>query len=486
VIENALIAAGAAIGGVAIAMITVRVLTLVGPADVPRLTEATLDARLLGLAAAIAALVAVAFGCMPVLQARRLDLLGALGAEDSRAATAGRRHGFARGVLVVAEVALAVMLAVAAGAMIRSLMRLEAVDPGFQADGVLKAEFQLPPSRYPVDFRKWPDFVEMHRFNQRLLEQIASMPGVQAAALAGNHPLDAGFTNSFTIVGREAEGRDWPEIGVRRVTPDYFRVVRSPLVRGRVFGDGDSTEAPAVALVNEAAALRFFGDADPIGHQIRFWGTPRTIVGIVGNERFHGVAEAPPPAVYAPLAQTPSADGGEVLLIRAAEPQAMTDAVRRAITSADPGLALFGVEPLKNTLEESFGRRRFVMLLLAGFALIALSLSAIGMHAVLSADVAARTREIGIRMALGARPRAVLGLVLSRSARLTALGLVAGVGGALGLMQLLASLLFEVRPRDAASLGAAVVVSAVLMLAASVIPAARAVGTEPVTTLREE
>src|SRR5262249_25273375 len=151
---------------------------------------------------------------------------------------------------------------------------------------------------------------------------------IEAASLAGNHPLDAGFTNSFTVVGREAEGKNWPEINVRRVTSGYFQTVRVPIVGGRPFRDGDSTSAPAVVLVNEAAARRFFGDADPIGQQIRFWGTARTIVGLVGNERFHGVTEAAPPAVYAPLSQTPSADGGEVLLIRTTEPQAMAGAVR--------------------------------------------------------------------------------------------------------------------------------------------------------------
>ena len=392
----------------------------------------------------------------------------------------------ARGALVVAEVALALMLAVGAGAMIRSLMRLEAVDPGFQADGVIKAEFQLPAGRYPRDFRKWPDFAEMHRFNASLLEQLASVPGIDAASLAGNHPLDAGFTNSFTIVGREAEGRNWPEISVRRVTPGYFRVVQVPIVRGRAFRDGDTTAAPAVALVNEAAARRFFGEADPIGQQIQFWGTARTIVGLVGNERFHGITEAPPPAVYSPLSQTPSADGGEALLIRTGEPNAMTGAVRHAIAQVDPGLAVFGVEPLRTTLEESFGRRRFVMLLLTCFAVIALALSAIGMHAVLSADVAARTREIGIRMALGARPLEVLRLVLSRSARLTAIGLIVGLAGALGLMRLLASLLFDVHTSDAASVGAALIVLTAVTLAASLIPAARALGTEPATTLRQE
>ena len=175
-----------------------------------------------------------------------------------------------------------------------------------------------------------------------------------------------------------------------------------------------------------------------------------------------------------------------MLLIRTSEPQAMADAVRHAIARVDPGLPVFGVEPLRTTLEESFGRRRFVMLLLTCFAVVALALSAIGIQSVLSADVAARTREIGIRMALGARPREVLQLVLMRSVRLTAIGLAAGLVGALALLQLLSSLLFDVRPRDATSIGAAVAVLAIAMMAASLIPATRALGTEPAATLRQE
>ena len=137
----------------------------------------------------------------------------------------------------------------------------------------------------------------MHRFNAALLDEVRRLPGVQAAALAGSHPLDAGFTNSFVVVGREAEGRDWPGIAVRRLTPGYFATLRVPLVRGRLLQASDDTAAPPVALVNEAAATRFFGTSDPLGHEIRFWGSARRIVGIVGNERFHGLATPPPPAV---------------------------------------------------------------------------------------------------------------------------------------------------------------------------------------------
>jgi putative ABC transport system permease protein len=359
------------------------------------------------------------------------------------------------------------------------------VDPGFTAAGVLKTEFQLPRSRYPVNMRQYPHFAEMRRFNQAVLADVAALPGVQSAALAGNHPLDAGFTNSFTVVGREAEARSWPEIAVRRVTPSYFRTLGVPLVRGRLIRDGDDDAGSPVLLLNEAAAARFFDGRDPLGQQIAFWGTARTIVGIVGNERFHGLTAAAPPAVYTPLAQAPSVNGGEVLLVRAAEPLAVAGAVERAVRRVDPGLALFGVEPLTATVAESIGQRRFVMLLLMTFAVVALLLAAIGIEGVLSYDVAERRREIGIRMALGGLPGRVMGLVMGRAAVLTGLGLAVGAAASLALTRLLRALLFEVSPADPLTYLGVVAVLAAVAAAASYVPARRAVDGDPMKGLRE-
>ena len=192
---------------------------------------------------------------------------------------------------MVAELALALLLVCGAGLLLKSFWKLQAVDPGFQSHGVLKAEYNLPAARYPVDFRRWPDFREQHAFNRALLAAAERLPGVEAAAIAGNHPLDPGFTNSFSIVGREAESRTWPEISIRRVTSGYFRTVGLSLVRGRLIQDSDTTTGAPIVLINETAAERFFGKTDPLGHQMRFWGASRTIVGIVANERFHGLVE---------------------------------------------------------------------------------------------------------------------------------------------------------------------------------------------------
>src|SRR5262249_25653415 len=233
-------------------------LVLLGPADVPRLAQASLGPWLLAGGLVISALIGAIVGCAPALQLARVDLSAMLTEDGGRSATESVRSLAMRRGLVAIEIALAVVLAVGAGLMIRTLSRLDGVHPGFVPDGVLKAEFQLPASRYPRSFKTWPNFVEMRRFNGALLDAVGALPGVEGVAVAGNHPLDAGFTNSFTVVGREAEAKHWPEISVRRVTPGYFAALRVALVRGRLIGNGDTAAAPAVLLVNEAAAGRFF------------------------------------------------------------------------------------------------------------------------------------------------------------------------------------------------------------------------------------
>jgi predicted permease len=313
------------------------------------------------------------------------------------------------------------------------------------------------------------------------------LPGVRAAAIAGNHPLEVGFTNSFVVVGREAEAKDWPEISVRRVTPEYFMTLRVPLQRGRLLSEADGTRAPAVLVINQAAAGRFFAGRDPLGQQIAFWGTPRTVVGIVGNEKFQGLTAGSPPAVYTPLAQTPSVGGPEALLVRGAGTASLlAPGVRASVAALDPELAVFGVEPLAETLSQSVSERRFVMLVLAVFAALALLLAAAGVHGVLAYSVARRTREIGIRMALGAQPGRILALVVKQGVRLAAVGLALGLGGALLLARALASLLFGVTTTDPGTLVGVLAVIGGTALLASYLPARRAVRVDPIVALRQE
>ncbi|HEX5632929.1 MAG TPA: ABC transporter permease, partial [Gemmatimonadales bacterium] len=356
--ESTLLAvAGAALGCV-LAVLGLRALLAMAPAGIPRLDGVAIDARVLAVTLLVSLVVGVAFGVVPALQALRVDVIETIRGEGGGRHSSGSRRGRRlREGLVVAELALAVTLVLCTGLLLRSVGAATAVDPGFRAAGVLKAEYQLPEKRYPRDFRTFPRWGEHERFNRELLERVRGLPGVEGATIAAAHPLNAGFTNSFVVVGREEEGRDWPEIALRLVTPGYLSTMGVALTRGRDLEAGDDAAAPRVILVNEAAASRFFAASDPVGQVIRFWGMEHRVVGVVADERFRGLTEAAPPAVYASLAQAPSQSG--VLLVRASgEPAALAGAVREAVRGVDPALAVYGVEPLAETLRNSIGDRR--------------------------------------------------------------------------------------------------------------------------------
>ena len=486
-VESLVLALVAASAGVGLAFVGLKGLLAIAPADVPRLSLVSIDIRVLGATLGVSLLIGVVFGMLPTLQARRVDLQTALKSGGGLLLSVGPGRSRLRPALVIAELAFAVVLVVGAGLLIKSFWQLRQVDPGFRPAGVLKAEYQLPPGRYPADFASWPNFKEMHAFTLALLHRAGALPGVESVAIAGNHPLDQGFTNSFVVVGREAEAKTWPEISVRRVTPGYFRTVGLGLVRGRLLQDSDATSAPAVLLVNEAAARLFFSSREPLGAQISFWGAARTIVGVVANERFHGLAAASPPGVYVPLAQAPSANGAGVLLVRTSrDPVLLSAPIRAAVRELDPGLAVFGVEPLEETVSRSVSERRFTMLLLGLFAALALVLAATGIHGVLSYAVAQRTREIGVRVALGARPWRVVRLVLMEGLVLAVAGLVIGLAGAFALTRLLASLLYGTTPTDPVTFIGVTLFLMVVALAATCIPARHATRVDPVVALRTE
>jgi putative ABC transport system permease protein len=483
IVENTIMLFIAAALGVVVATATLRVMLLAAPADIPRLAEVAIDARVLFVVLTIAVTVGFIFGLVPIAQARRTDLQAVLKSDQGRGAIGGRESAVARSVLMVGEIALAVVLVIGAGLLIKSFWRLQQVNPGFDADRVVKAEFQLPGTRYPTDFKAFPHFKEIHQFNAALLQRVSALPGVESAAIAGNHPLDAGFTNSFAVVGREAEARDWPEILVRRATPGYFRTLRIPLIKGRLISEGDATDAPPVVLINEAAATRFFSTQDPIGQRIDLYGTPRTIIGVVASEKIHGLTEVAPIAAYLPFAQVPWSNG-TVLVRTSGDTALMGSAIRAAVREIDPALAVFGVEPLQETLAQSTGEQRFMMLLVGVFAALALVLSLIGIHGVLSYAVVQRRAEIGIRVALGAEPGQVVRVVLGQGMRLTMIGLGAGVGLALLFSRSLAGLLFGVTATDVTIFGTVVLLVAGVSMLAMWLPARRAALVDPIVALR--
>lgn len=484
-VESLVLTVLGAAAGVALAYGGLAALMALAPGDIPRLGEATVDARVLAYTGGIATLVALAFGMLPSLQARRVDVQGALKAQSGRAGTEGRVGRRFRAGLVVAEVALAVVLVVGAGLLLKSLWQLQNVDPGFDTERVLKAQYQLPGSRYPLDYSRWPDIPEINDLHARFLEGVRTVSGVVAATIAGGHPLDPGYTNSFAIVGREAESAGFPEIRVRFLTPGYTETLGVELFEGRMIEEGDDVRATPVVVINRAAAERYFPAGNALGQQLSFWGTVRQVVGVIGDEKFKGIDAPTDPAVYAPLAQNPQQVA--TLMVRAAgDPMALVPEVRSQLRQLDPQLALFGVEPLAATVAGSISRPRFLATLLAVFAALALLLALVGVHGVLSYVVARRAPEVGIRMALGASRVDVLRAVVGEGLALVGVGLAVGLLGAYAASRVLASLVFGVTTTDPATFIAVPAMILVVATLASLLPGLRASRTDPSIALRAE
>ena len=483
--ENLVMTSVATILGMAIALLALKLMVAVAPADIPRITDVRIDGVVLAVATGLAIFTGLVFGVVPAIQARRVDLQGALKSDESRGASASRERGLLRSTLVVSEVALAVVLLVGAGLLVKSAWRLSQVETGYSTENVVKAEFQLPPGRYPTQ-NGWPNFVEVHRFNDDLMQRVRGLPGVQAAAIVGNHPVDPGSQNSWRVVGRESEGANWPEVSIRRVSTSYLETVRLPLASGRAFGDGDGPADPAVSIINEALARRFFEGREPLGQQIALWGSARTIVGVVKDERINGLAREAPPAIYLPFRQAPSFNGAEALLVRTSAPiSGLVNSLRGAVRQVDPQLAVFGIQSLEEVLGASVAQQRFVMLLLIAFSGVAVILAAIGIHGILSYTIAQRRHELGIRIALGATPGRVTNLVLGQGARLTAVGLLIGVLAAFALTRVIASQLYGVSATDLTAFAAVLPVLGAVAMLATWLPARRAVRLDPLDAMRD-
>jgi predicted permease len=483
--ESLLLSLAGSVVGVALAYFLLDLLVALAPASIPRIDAVGIDARVLLGTMLVTGLVAMVFGLLPMLQAGRWAVGPALQDDPGRGATAGRRQARLRSALVTAELAMAVTLMVGAGLLINSLWRLRHVDPGFQAEHVLKAEYQLPASRYPQSRPEWPRWREVQRFADELRGRVSAIPGVTAVTIAGSHPLDPAFTSSITVVGREAEASDWPEPSIRRIDPGYLATLKVPLLAGRGLTESDDAEAVPVVLVNAAARMRFFGGGDPVGQRIRLWGAERTVIGVIANEKIHGLSKATPPSVYLPLTQAPAANGS--LLVRSTQdPVALAAAVGALVGELDPALPLFGVEPLSATVSNSTGQERFTTVVLGLFAAVALVLAMTGVYGLLSYLVTRRTREIGIRMALGADAPAVRALVLGAGVRLAAYGLGLGVLGALATSKILTALLYGVTPGDPATLAEVAVLLGAVAVAASYLPARRAARVDPMSALRAD
>ena len=484
-LAEAVVLSAAAVGfGCVLGWWVLRVLASLAPPGLPGASGLAIDLPSLAAAAVVGTLTTLGAALLPVMQARHTRAQDALKSEAGRTSSAGRARHRMLSTLTVSQIALALILITGAGLLARSFWQLRTVDPGFRADGILKAEYQLPSARYPRNFRTFPNWPETARFHETLLRGLRSVPGVEAAAVASDHPLAAGTTNSFVVVGREAEARNWPEMSVRSVSADYHVVTGLRLMAGRHLQDADTADAAPVLTINETARRMFFPAQDPLGQQIGFWGTRRTIVGVVADEKIHGVSQPTPPVAYAPLGQLPLAD--TVLVRVQGAPLAAAADVRRVFRDADPGLAVFGIEPLDHTLTTSLSRERFTMLLLGAFAVLTMLLATLGVYGVLSFGVAQRTTEIGVRLALGARPDRIVRLILRQGVGLLLVGVSIGVAGALLLGRAIAGLLFGVSAHDVSTFAVAVGVMAIAALAAAYVPARRAARLPPAVALTSQ
>jgi predicted permease len=477
-VESRVVALAGGAAGIALASLLLRAMLALGP-NLPRLDNVRLDAGVLWFAAAITCATALLFGFLPALRARA--------ASPERWLRQGRTGPGApqtrtRAVLAASQVALALALSVGAGLMLRSFDRLRSEEVGFRVEGIAKARVALSAIDYPEDSR-------VRSFWERLQERLEAAPEIGAVAAANAAPLGDGADYlSFGIEGRppvpDGEVRD---AEVRTVTPGFFEVAGVPLLRGRTLEGADREDAPAVVVINETMARQYWPDQDPLGARITFGGPYLEVVGVVGDVR-HELTEAPYAQVWGSAAQRP--DRGMTWLVRgragAAEAESLLAVVSRELAALDPKLAVFAGGTYQQVVEEQLAQPRFGAILLGAFAAIALLLAAIGLYGVMTMTVAERTREIGLRMALGASRRGVLGEMAQRAARIVGIGALVGTLAALGLSRLLRGLWYDVGPADPVALSAAIGALLLVAALAVLLPARRASRVDPMTALRDE
>ena len=479
--ESVLLAGLGAAVGLALAWAGTRMLVTLSPDILPRAAEIAMDGRALGFTAAIAVLTGILFGLAPAVHMAKTDLMAAL-RDGGRGNAIGFRRNRLRSVLVVAEVALALVLLCGAGLLMRSFYHLQAMDPGFDPHDVLTFRTNLPAAKYKSD-------EVQAAFYQRALERLRSLPGATAAGAAQIFPLAGDdYILSFEQLGKPpVPVGNQPSAAYYAVTPGYFRTLRIPIARGRDFTEHDNAAAPPVAIVSESMARQFYASENPLGQRIQMGNgsKPAEIVGVAGDVRDQQLESKGRPAVYEPAAQVPF--NAMYFGVRTAgDPAALMAGVRTAMRELDAELPLDGMGTVDALVATSLSQRRFAMLLMAIFAGLALVLAMVGIYGVISYSVTQATQEIGIRMALGARRGDVLGMVFGYAGTLMAAGLAIGCGAALGTGRYLASQLFEVRPADPTTYAAVAGVLLATGLVACAIPALRAMRVDPLTALRNE
>lgn len=461
-----------------------RLLIAVSPANSPRFDEIGIDRRVFLFTLGITLLTGLVFGVAPALQTSRLDLNENLKESGWRGA-GGERHNRLGSLLIVSEIALAFMLLVGAGLLVKSFMRLRDVSPGFNSNNVLTLRMGLMPGKYPEGEPRAQVF-------RQAVEKIKAVPGVESVGGVLFMPLGGDTLNvgrSYIREGRPFTPEESASAAYLVITSDYFRALQIPLTGGRAFTDQDNDNSPKVVIVNESMARQLWPGESPVGKRITIWRDekfPREIVGVVGDTKASLDADAGP-QMYAPYAQDANW-GSLTLAVRTTtnDPSSLAPAVRSEIRALDKTLPVYNVKTMNDVLEASVADRRSSMLVFSTFAIVALLLSMIGIYGVTAYYVTQRTHEIGIRMALGAQLRDVLTLVLKRGVILALVGIIVGLAGALTLTRLMSSLLFGVTPVDAVTFATVSLCLVAVAVIACYIPARRATKVDPLVALRYE
>ena len=471
------------LAGVALGFWGTRTLQALQPAGMLRVSHFGFDWVVLGYVLAITTVSGLLFGIAPALWSSRRSPQDAL-KEGGRGGSQSRRMRRWGERLVIGEVALALMLTVGAALLVRSLLRLQQVDPGFDPSGVIAARVELPGTRYDTGDKA-------NAFFTRLEEQLRALPGVQQVGSVSDLPLsNGGYSSDFTVAGWP-EGTYGTEVLHRRVTPDFFKAIRTPLLAGRTFTAGDQATGPQVVIINEALAKKHFKGVDPIGQRITFDKNPdstsvwNTIVGVVKNQHQTKLSIEPQIEVFEPLTQ--SATNGMSVLVRTAGDQAsLGTAIRRTVSEMDRTLALSSVQTMNQVRAASLARERFLTTLLLLFAGVGLALAVVGVYGVMAQMARRRVREMGIRLALGAQANDVRWLVVRNGLRLVTIGLVIGTAGAFAATRTMQAMLFGVAPKDPLTFVAVPALLILTALVATWVPASYASRADPATALRME
>jgi len=485
-LESVLLAVCGGLVGLLLAVWSVGGLRGMIPDILPRLQQMSVDGRVLAFTVAVSILTGIIFGLAPALGASRTDLNEALRQGGGRGALRGGRQR-ARTVLLVGEVALALVLLVGAGLMLRSFLKVTAVNPGFRGDNLLTMRLNLPKGKYGDDLRR-------AHFCRSVVERLETLPGVRSAAAMCYLPLRVDFlamrvsVQGFQVYGQpEAPAGQEPTADFRVVTPGYLKTMGIQLRQGRGFTERDTVEAPRVILVNETLARRYFSKAEAVGQRLRLGGAsdPRQIVGVVADVKLYGLDWKVEPAVYIPYEQEP-ARTLSLVLRAASDPTSLSAAVRREILSVDPDQPVSDVRTMEEVVSDSLVLRRLSVWMLGVFAALALMLATVGVYGLTAYAVSRRTHEIGLRMALGAAPSSVMRMVLGRGLLIALVGVALGLPGALALARLIQGLLFGVPATDPLVFVGVPVLLALVAAVACFVPARRAIRINPVEALRCE